>query len=576
MRRGMYHFKGGDDPLGSPYGSLRMKGLKEERLAQLEELYPTWEKKTVWNFFLATAKRVPDQDFIVTQDEGTYTYEQTRQETLRVARALVALGVRPGDHVAVQIGNSPIEVFIALALSAVRAVKVAVNAALGPKELGYILSQSRSRFFLAGRPVRRSGVETALEGVVALPGIGCETDIPVTAWADFLSAGAGAQLPESQGEQYADEICDIIYTSGSTSAPKGVLLTHDMLMRSAFASCINRGFERGRRVFVPLPMIHCYGYVEGLLACILVGGAVLFHSGKFRAQPALQFMLQSGANDILSVPSQMMAIIHYLEENPMELPQLHAVYCSAAVCPAWVWPGIREALKISDLITGYGMSEVCGASMQTRPTDSDDILRSRVGRLLQGGCAGAPEYGGCQLEYQVTDQQTGLPCKPGEPGELWCRGLVVTKGYYERPEINARAFTPDGWFRTGDCGYFDSEGYLVLCGRVDDMYKINGENVSPKFLEDVMGNCPLVNNAEVVGIRDDRHGYVGTAFIQLHEDTPEHRAGVEEYCREHLARFQVPKYFVYLKEGEWPCTSTGKIQKFRLRQMAEEMFGVPQ
>lgn len=553
-----------------------MKGLKEDRLAQLQALYPVWEKKTIWNFFLATADRVPDQDFIVTEDQGSYTYQQTREEALRVARGLAAMGVRPGDHVAVQIANSPEQVFVSLALAALRAVKVAVNMALGAKELGYILHQSRSRFFLAGRSIRLSGVDTSLAQVVTLPQAVCEIDAPLMSWEDFLAAGESAQLPESIGEQYADEVSDIIYTSGSTSAPKGVLLTHDMLMRSAYASCINRGFEQGRRVFVPLPMIHCYGYVEGMLACILVGGAVLFHSGKFRAEPALRFMAESRANDILSVPAQMMAIINYLNEHPMDLPDLHAVYCSAAVCPAWVWPGIREALHVSDVITGYGMSEVCGASMQTLPTDSDEILRSRVGKMLQGGCAGVAEYGGCQLEYQVTDRQTGLPCPPGEPGELWCRGLVVTKGYYERPEINAKAFTPDGWFRTGDCGYFDPEGYLVLAGRVDDMYKINGENVSPKFLEDVIGNCPLVNNVEVVGVPDERHGYVGAAFIQLHTDSPEARAGAEQYCREHLARFQVPKYFVYMKEPDWPCTPTKKIQKFRLRQMAASMFGTPQ
>ena len=291
---------------------------------------------------------------------------------------------------------------------------------------------------MAGRDLRLAGVKTALEGVVALPEVSCEIDAPITAWEDCLAAGAGQELPESVGEQYADEVCDIIYTSGSTSAPKGVLLTHDMLMRSAYASCINRGFEMGRRVFVPLPMIHCYGYVEGMLACILVGGAILFHSGKFRAEPALRFMAESRANDVLSVPSQMMAVINYLKENPMELPHLHAVYCSAAVCPAWVWPGIRSALKVDDLITGYGMSEVCGASMQTQPSDGDDILCSRVGRLLQGGCAGAAEYGGCQLEYQVTDQQTGEPCKPGESCGAggWWSPRATTTGRRSTPRLS--------------------------------------------------------------------------------------------------------------------------------------------
>ena len=135
-----------------------------------------------------------------------------------------------------------------------------------------------------------------------------------------------------------------------------MVLTHDMLMRSAYASCLNRGFEKGRRIFIPLPMFHVYGYVEGMLAAILVGGAVLFRRGKFAAEPVLQFMKAEGANDILSVPAQMMSLISYLKENFVELPELHAVYCSAAVCPSWVWPSIRKYLGVSDVITGYGMT----------------------------------------------------------------------------------------------------------------------------------------------------------------------------------------------------------------------------
>ena len=256
----------------------------------------------------------------------------------------------------------------------------------------------------------------------------------------------------------------------------------------------------------------------------------------------------------------------------MEFPELHAAYCSASVCPAWIWPGIREVLKVSDVVTGYGMTETCGGAIQTRPFDSDEIRCSRVGVIMQADCAGKAEYDGCLLKYQVVDPKTGELCKPGEPGELWCRGSVVTKGYFNRPEANAKAFTEDGWFKTGDCGYFDENGYLCLAGRIDDMYKINGENVSPKFLEDTVSACPAVSVIAVVGIPDARHGYVGAAFIQLHEDTPENRKAAEQYCQDHLARFQVPKYYVYVTDADWPRTASGKIQKFKLRQRAEEMF----
>jgi len=546
-----------------------MKGLREDRLADLNQYYPTWEKKTIWKFFEATAERFPDAEFIVAEDGRVYTYSQAHAEILRIARSLLAVGVKPGDHVAMQIVNCPEQALVALAVSAIRAVKVAINTSLGTKELSYILNQSESLYLITGCHDRFCGVETMLRQVIALPCADCQADTPIMSWEDFLKLSADQEMPDSDGEAYADEVSDIIYTSGSTSAPKGVLLTHDMLMRSAFASCINRGFEIGRRIFVPLPMFHAYGYVEGMLAAILVGGAVLLREGKFVAEPVLKFMQDARANDILSVPAQMMAVINYMRETgPVDLPDLHAVYCSAAVCPSWVWPGIREYLKVNDLITGYGMSEVCAASMQTDPSDGDEILRTRVGKILKGGCAGLEEYDGCQIQYRVSDKKTGRVCKPGVPGELWCRGVVVTKGYYKRPEINKKAFTRNGWFKTGDCGYFDENGYLVLSGRVDDMYKINGENVSPKFLEDTVGNCPLVNNIEVVGVPDDKHGYVGVAFVQLHNDTEENRAGTEQYCRDHLAKFQVPKYFVYMTDPDWPRTATGKVQKFRLREMA--------
>ena len=572
-----------------------MKGLIEDRLAELVRLYPVWEKKTIWKFFETTASRYPDWEFVGAEGRESFTYGQALDQVQKTARGFAALGVKAGDHVAVQMENCPELVWVSLALNAVGAVKVPVNVSLSARELAFVLDQSESRYLVTGRPAGWSRELKALKQVVVLEEDGAgaqspgpETEhspagaagpespavsagSPVQSWQAFLAAGQGQDFRERQGEALADEVCDIIYTSGSTRAPKGVMLTHDMLMRSAYASCLNRGFEPGRRIFVPLPLFHVYGYVEGMLAAILTGGAILLRQGKFQAEPVLDYMKKSRANDILSVPAQMMSLVRYLEEpegKAVTLPDLHAVYCSASVCPAWVWPGIRKALGVSDVITGYGMTEVCGASMQTGPGDGDETLKTRVGKLLPGGCSGLPQFQGHQLEYQVTDQKTGRPCGPGETGELWCRGLVVTRGYYNRPEANRRVFTEDGWFKTGDCGYFDEAGYLVMAGRVDDMYKINGENVSPKFLEDVLGNCPEISHVEVVGVADEKHGHVGAAFIQLKEDTPENRERTRRYSQEHLARFQVPRYYIYLNAGDWPRTSTGKVQKFKLAQMA--------
>lgn len=545
-----------------------MKGLIEDRLRELDRFYPRWEKKTIWEYFETSASRFPDREFIDFEKTKSFTYEEARLQAIQIAKGFEALGIKTGVHVAVQIENCPEQVFIMLALNAIGAVRVPVNTALSSRELEFVLTQSDALYFVTGCSVQFDSRKTKLLKAVVFQEAKCSLEISSIDWNEFLKAGAYAEFLVQKGESAAEQVCDIIYTSGSTKAPKGVMLSHDMLMRSAFASCINRGFEIGRRVFIPLPMFHVYGYVEGLLAVILVGGSVLMRGGKFEAESVLDYVEKSRANDILSVPSQMISIIRCLKEKSREFPELHAVYCSASICPSWVWPAIRESLGVDDVITGYGMTEVCGASMQTAPGDGDEILRTRVGKLLFGGCAGDARLGGYELEYLIVDQKTGKPCAAGQTGELWCRGLTVTRGYYNRLEANKRVFTGDGWFKTGDCGYFDEEGYLVMAGRVDDMYKINGENVSPKFLEDVLGNCPQIQSVEIVGVPDDKHGHIGIAFVQLKQDIPENRKLVEEYSKVHLAKFQVPRYYVYMKTEEWPRTSTGKVQKFRLKEMA--------
>lgn len=545
-----------------------MKGTLKDRLEELDRLYPRWEKKTIWEYFLDTAGRFPDREFLAARGRQSYTYRQAREEGIKIARGLLAAGVRPGDHVAVQMENSPEQIFTALAAAAVRAVKIPVNTALSAVELKFILEQSEADYLITDCELKDNVPYDHLKGVIFLSGSGGKPEVFVTGWEEFLAAGQKEVLEDTSKELHGDEASDIIYTSGSTKAPKGVVLTHDMLMRSAFASCRNRGFELGRRIYVPLPMFHVYGYVEGLLAAILVGGTVLLRRGKFLAGEALDFMEETRANDILSVPAQMMALINELRERPRKLAHLHAVYCSAAMCPAWIWPAIRETLGVSDVITGYGMTEVCGASMQTAPDDSDEILQTRVGKLLPAGCSGLARFGGYQLAYRVVDRKTQQDCPPGEVGELWCKGAVVTKGYFKRDQANRRVFTDDGWFKTGDCGCFDEKGYLIFAGRVDDMYKINGENVSPQFLEEVLSQCDQIHTVAITGVPDQKHGSVGAAFIQLYEDSPVNREKAESYARAHLAKFQVPKYFIYMKQEDWPRTASGKIQKFHLKEMA--------
>lgn len=528
-------------------------------------LHPKWEKNTIWGHFKRTAGRWPEQVLITSNGQRSRSYREVETASARLAAGLQAAGIRAGDHISVQLQNSAEMVETMLALAAVGAVAVLINFGLSEQEFLYVLRQSDSVALITEVDHALPEDLEQLRLVVTMPGTVCVSSASAVTW-DALSQSTCTLTEWVE----ADALSNIIYTSGSSQAPKGVLLTHDMLMRSAYANCLNRGFEPGRKIFTPLPLFHVYGYVEGLLAAVLTGGTLYLWNGKFTAPEVLAYMAEQKIQDLLCVPAQIMSMLRELEEHPRTFPELRAVYCSASLCPDWVWPAIRERLGAAEVITGYGQTEVYGASVQTRPTDPDEILNTRVGRLLPGGSAGFPEFGGHLLEYRAVDQETGCPCPAGTVGELWCRGGAVTPGYYNRPEINHAVFTQDGWFKTGDCGWFDEDGYLRLSGRADDMYKTNGENVSPAFLENTISSCPGVCAVSVLGIADGKRGQVGVAFLQLKSDTLQSRATVEQFCRTHLAKFQMPQYFFYMSEADWPRTSTGKVQKYRLREMAAE------
>lgn len=566
-----------------------MKGTRGQRMAELCFDRPTWQPQTIWSLFRATAQAHPEREFLVFDDGRRYTYHDALVASEAMMESLSRLGLREGDVVALKSGNRPESVMLSLALSGTRVVKASLNPGLGSYELAFALKQSKARVLFTDGTVDASDWDQMpyLECLVSaahepLAHADDSLDLRVESWDELIRGNVGAlssgkaaaangmpvfnrePLPELK---HAFEVSDIMFTSGSTGDPKGAKLSHDMLLRSAWSNCLNRGFEDGRRLFVPLPLFHVYGYVEGLLSALFVGGTLLMLTGKAPASEALAFVRRERANDILCVPSMMLKYLAELQEHPMEFPCLHAVYCSASSCPDWIWGAIRERFGVDDIITGYGMTEVSGASLQTVPGDDDWTLANRVGRAMPCGGAGMARYGGCQMEYRIVDPQTGEALGAGEDGELQCRGATVCYGYCNAGKSTVEAFTEDGWFRTGDIGHFDNRGYLALSGRMKDSYKINGENVSTSFVEKVLMRFPGAKEVAVIGVPDERLGAVGAAFVQLEDDTPEQRSSFEHYCSQSLARYQVPKYYCYLASADWPRTAVGKVRKADLNAM---------
>ena len=488
--------------------------------------------------------------------EKSYSYEMVGEEVDKTIQCLRAMNICKGDRVIIALENSLEYVVLSYALAGMGAVKVPVNYKAGFSELEYVIRQTNPVLIISDQSalVKRTKRRFLKIHIIYL----------YDNWQSFLQLG-DKDNEYDIADVDGDDVSDIIFTSGSTGNPKGAILTHNMLLLSAYASCLNRAFYPGWIIYLPIPLFHVYGYVEGMLAALWVGGCIVTAKGRFDPDQALQLMDHNHVNDILCVPTILSSILQRENLNKYNLKQLQAVYCSASICPQWIWKAIRDRLQVNEITTGYGMTEVCGATVQTDPGDQDEVLKTYLGKILMINHGDEPEP---IISYRVIDFETGRILPTGVSGELICKGPVLMKNYIQDEMVHDLSFDDKGWFHTGDKGYFTEDGYLKLEGRVHDSYRINGENVSLSFLDRVIAACPQVSMVETVGIPDEKLGSVGVAFIEPTVYKEEVYSLIRQYCKRELAGFQVPRHYIFESSENWPKTSTGKNIKKQLQEIA--------
>jgi fatty-acyl-CoA synthase len=478
------------------------------------------------------------------------SWSQTRERARALARALLADGVRPGDHVAVWLPNHPEWVLLWFACSMVGAVVVPINTRYKPREVSYILEQSGSRvlFMLPSF----LGIDY-LAMREALPDVG-RTVVAGADWNAFVAAGAAvdeSELDRVAAERTESDPTIIVYTSGTTGHPKGAVHTHRILRNEhSIAEALDH--DERSRVMNHMPFFHVAGGFTGILPPLITGGAMILMD-RWDAARAFELIERERVTVFSGIPTHFIDLLQHPDRERYDLSSLRTGWIGGANNPPEVIRGAIEKLGMQGILPVYGMTETTSITTIPRLGDPLDLICSGKGFPVS------------DIEVKVVDAQ-GDELGPGAEGEVCQRGHLLMQGYYEDPEATAAVIDDDGWFHTGDLGVLDERGYLSITGRRSDMFIVGGANAYPAEIESTLAEHPDVHQAYVVGAPDARLGEVGHAFVQLRAGAEADEEALIAFCSARLAGYKVPRRIEFV--DAWPMTATGKIQRYRLRELA--------
>ncbi|WP_295529140.1 class I adenylate-forming enzyme family protein [Novosphingobium sp. Chol11] len=539
---------------------------------------PIW---TMGAMIRASAQRFGDADAIVFP-ERRLTYRALEQGARRWAKALIAMGVQPGQHVGILLPTCPefIEVFFGAAM--VGAVAVPVNARYQANELRYLVKDADLAVLVTtGRMTDTLDFGERL--AAALPSLAQARD-PASLRLDeapmlravisldnqcpayLLSVQAALALGTAAADTEVDRCIDavdpgdtamILYTSGTTSQPKGAMISHRAQVGNSRNLGLRYECSGADKVWSPLPIFHIAGILPMMM--ILDLGGVYMTIPHFDAGLALQMLGREGAT--IAYPSFvtiMQELITHAQFAKTDLSRLRVMNSNFAVQPQWIKEAVAAAMPHTIQVGTYGLTEAAGTVSTSRLSDSYQVRTERCGTPLD------------EWEVRIVSAETGEDCGAAERGEIVLRGPNMLKGYYNAPEKTAEAIK-DGWFYTGDIGSIDADGNVMFHGRTKDMLKVGGENVAAAEIEAMLQSHPAVSLAQVVGLPDARYAEVPAAFVELAEGASVSESELIAHCTGQLASFKIPRHVRVVTE--WPM-STSKIQKFRLRERLIEELGL--
>jgi fatty-acyl-CoA synthase len=538
---------------------------------------------TIGAAFDRTVERFSDREALVVRHQNLrYTWAQLAEHVDRCARGLLALGLQPGERLGIWSPNNAQWCIAQLASAKVGVVLVNINPAYRLNELEYALKQSGCRWLICADAFKTSDYHAMLHellpelarsavgalqshmlpelrGVISL----CENPVDgMLLWKGLLdmAESVGAEQLRQCGEQLQfDDPINIQYTSGTTGFPKGATLSHYNILNNGYMVAESLKLTEHDRLVIPVPLYHCFGMVMGNLGCVTHGTTMIYPSAAFEPLATLQAAAEEKATGMYGVPTMFIAMLDHPERRSLDLGHLRTGIMAGSTCPIEVMKRVIDEMHLSEMQIAYGMTETSPVSTQTAADDDLERRVTSVGRTQP------------HLESKVVDEHNRIVPR-GQIGELCTRGYSVMLGYWNNPEATAGAIDGARWMHTGDLAIMDDDGYLKIVGRNKDMIIRGGENVYPREIEEFLFTHPAVADVQVIGVPDKTYGEEIVAWVKLHA---EHQASADDlrnFCKGRIAHFKTPRHFKFV--DDFPMTISGKVQKFKMREVSVAELGL--
>jgi fatty-acyl-CoA synthase len=522
--------------------------------------------ETIGENLRQTVERCPNSEALVVRHQDyRATYAELWDQTTRAARGLLAHGVAKGDRVGIWSPNRAEWVVIQYATARIGAILVNINPAYKTAELSYALRQSGASLLMLARGFRTNDYVGMLAEVRDQCSDLIESIVLDDGWEALLAEGDGvdnAELERRESRLQFDDAINIQYTSGTTGFPKGATLSHHNILNNGYFIGEALNYTERDRVCIPVPFYHCFGMVLGNLACTTHGACIVVPGESYDPLAAMQTVEAERCTALYGVPTMFIGELDHPQFAEFDYSSLRTGIMAGSPCPVEVMRKVQSAMHMPEVTICYGMTETAPVSTQSSTDDPLDKRVATVGRVHP------------HVEIKIVDAATGEVVPRGQPGELCTRGYSVMLGYWNNSEATEESIDVARWMHTGDLATMDDLGYINIVGRIKDMIIRGGENIYPREIEEFLYTHPDISDVQVIGVPSERYGEEVMAWVKRREAAAVTDEDLVAFCRGKIATYKIPRYWKFV-DG-FPMTVTGKIQKFRMREIAVAELGLEQ